>query len=884
MATLRLTYPIGVLLASFACPVFADQAPTLRLPDSVAPASYAVQLKLDPAQPTFSGSISIRVNVKSAADTIWLNANHINVEEAWFETGGTKLTAKAETHGDDFLALHFPSPVAAGTGEIHIRYTGAVRQQDSSAIFHMTDNGNHYLFTQFEQIDARAAFPCFDEPGYKVPWQLTLDVPQSDTAVSNTPVQHEETHAGRTIFSFAETKPLPSYLIAFGVGPFDYVPAGKAGKRGIPVRIITPKGHANEAKYAAEITATLLTQLEDYFGIPYPYDKSDQLSVPVTFGFGAMENAGLVTYGQTIILADPQRDTLRRQREYASVAAHELAHQWFGDLVTMAWWNDIWLNEAFASWMEQKLIAEWKPEWQTRVEDVDSKLQAEDNDSLISARKIRQEIKSKDDISNAFDSITYNKGAAVIGMFESWMGPQEFRKGVHAYLEQYAFKNAGAPEFLDAVSSASKKNISQPFETFLNQAGVPLLSVTLRCSQTPVLHLEQKRYLPLGSKGSASELWDVPVCVRYGTGDKGASECTLMSEPSMDWKLTSGNGCPAWVEANDNAGGYYRVNYEHGLLSALADGDVTQRLNAPERVDFMGNAAALAKGGVLAAGDSLALVGTFHDDPEHDVVQNAAELALEPRMHLVPGDLEPNYRRFLLKNFQARAHQLGWSPKSGEGDDARLLRTTLVRQVATYAGDQELANEGRQLADKWLDDHKAVDASMVTSVLGTAAYYGDKALLDRFLAELKKTEDRQERARMLDAMGRFRDPAAIQAGMQAVLSGQIPFMEGTGLLFAGQTDERTRKVAFEFMKTHFDEIAHKRPTGGGFDGGAMFPYVGASFCDAQSKAELQSFFAPRIDQFTGAPRILQQVLESIDVCIANKAAQEPSVIAFLKHY
>lgn len=864
--------------------MFADQAPTLRLPDTVAPAGYRIQLKLDPAQPNFSGSVEIRVAVKTPAETIWLNANHIKVEEAWFENGGAKHTATAEARGDDFLALHFSSPVPAGSGEIHIRYTGAVRQQDSSGIFHMMDNGNHYLFTQFEQIDARAAFPCFDEPSYKVPWQLTLDVPQSDTAVSNTPIQNEQTRGDRKVYTFEETKPLPSYLVAFGVGPFDYVPAGYAGKNRVPVRIITPKGHANEAKYAAEVTATLLTHHEEYFGIPYPYKKSDQLAIPVTFGFGAMENAGLVTYAQTIILADPQRDTLSRQREYASVAAHELAHQWFGDLVTMAWWDDIWLNEAFATWMEQKTLAEWKPEWNTRVEDVDSKLQAESNDSLVSARKIRQEINSKDDISNAFDSITYNKGAAVIGMFENWMEPQEFRKGVHAYLEQYAFKNATAPEFLDAVSSASKKNLSQPFETFLNQPGVPLISVKLRCSETPVLHMEQKRYLPLGSKGSSNELWSVPVCVRYGTADKGTSECTLMSQPSMDWKLGSAKGCPAWVEANDDAVGYYRVDYEHGLLASLTTGDVVQRLNAPERVDFMGNAASLATGGILPAADALALVGTFHDDPEHDVVQNAAELALEPREHLVPEDLEANYQRFLLKNFQARAHQLGWTPKPGEDDNARLLRPTLVRQVATYAGDQELAKDGRQLAEKWFADHNAVDASMVTSVLGTAAYYGDKALFERFLAELKKTEDRQERSRMLDAMGRFRDPAAIEAGMQAVTSGQIPFMDGLGLLFAGQGSEKTRKLSFEFLKAHFDEIASKRPTGGGFDAGALFPYVGTSFCDSQSKAELQAFLGSKIDQFTGGPRILQQVLESIDVCIANKAAQEPSVMTFLKHY
>ncbi|HTU44338.1 MAG TPA: M1 family metallopeptidase [Bryobacteraceae bacterium] len=862
----------------------ASQPPTLRLPDTVAPTSYRVELTLDPAKPAFSGSIAIRVNVKQPVDTIWINANHIIVQEASLEAAGRKMAAKPEPQGDDFLGLHFASEIPAGPAEIKIRYTGDIRQKDTSGIFHMSDNGNDYLFTQFEQTDARAAFPCFDEPSHKVPWQLTLSIPQQNTAVSNTPPDHQETHGDRIVYSFKETKPLPSYLVAFGVGPFDYVPAGTAGKNHVPVRIVTPKGHAGEAKYAAEVTATILTRLEDYFGIPYPYEKSDEVSVPVTFGFGAMENAGMVTYGQNIILADPQRDTLSRQREYVEVAAHELAHQWVGDLVTTAWWNDIWLNEAFATWMEQKLVAEWKPEWHTRVADVDSKLAAEDNDSLISARKIRQEIKSKDDISNAFDSITYDKGAAVIGMFENWTGSAEFRKGVHAYLQQYAFKNATAPEFLDAVSSATRKNITAPFNTFLNQAGVPLISVKLECSQTPVLHLEQKRYLPLGSKGSQDEIWKVPVCVRYGTGDTGTSECTLMSQPSMDWTLTQAKGCPAWVQANDDAIGYYRVNYEHKLLVSLTNGDVLHRLNAPERVDFMGNAAALSKGGILPEADALGLVATFHDDPEHDVVQTAADLAIDPQEHLVPENLEPNYQRFLLKNFQARAHQLGWIPKPGEDDNARLLRPNLVRWMATYAGDMELAKEGQELANKWFEDHKSVNSSMVSSALGTAAYYGDQALFQRFMAELKKTHEHQERARMLGAMQRFRDPAAIEAGMQAVLSGEIPFMEGAGLLFAGQIFEKTRVLSFNFLKAHFDEIVAKRPTGGGFDFGSEFPRVGASFCDAQSREELQSFLGPRVGQFTGAPRVLDQTLESIDNCIAQKAAEEPSVAAFLKHY
>ncbi len=881
---LRLLSRCPILLLSCLVAFATEEPPKLRLPDTVAPTSYRVDLTLDPAKDTFTGSIAIGIQIKQATDIIWLNANNIVVEQSSLVIGGQTLSPALVNGGDDFIGLRLNSPVPVGSGELTIRYTGKVRMQNSSGVFQMEDNGNRYLFTQFESIDARAAFPCFDEPSYKVPWQLTLNVPAQDAAISNTSPENEATQGDRKIIHFRQTKPLPSYLVAFGVGPFDFVDAGKAGRNHIPVRIVTPKGHADEAKYAAEVTSTIITRLENYFGIPFPYDKSDQVAIPVTFGFGAMENAGMVTYAQTIILAKPASDTIRRQREYASVAAHELAHQWFGDLVTTAWWNDIWLNEAFATWMEQKLLAEWKPEWKTRVDDVDSKLGAEAEDSLISARKIRQEIKTKDDISNAFDSITYQKGAAVIGMFENWIGADQFRTGVQSYLKQYAFRNATAPEFLDSISSASGKSITPAFSSFLNQAGVPLVSAALKCnSSTATLHLQQQRFLPLGSKGSSDQTWQIPVCVRTGRGETGTSECTLMTQAAMDWKLKA-SGCPAWVQANDNAVGYYRVDYQGGLLTSLTKGNVDQRLNAPERVDFMGNAESLANAGKVPIGDALGLVETFHDDPERQVVQSALSLALVPRTHLVPDDLLPNYQRFLQKSFAARARELGWEPKPGEPDNIRLLRPSLLRSVATYAGDEPLAKQAQELTDKWFSDPKIIDPNMLAAVLTTSAYYGNGALEQRLIEAYKKSHDRQEQQRIIGAMQSFRDPGAIKAGMQAVLSGQIPMIQGFALLFSGQGSGATRKLPFEFLQEHYDQIVKERPTGGGFDFGSVLPEVGASYCDLQSKQQLQAFFEPRVENFTGAPRALSQVLESIGVCIAEKAAQEPGVEAFLKRY
>lgn len=878
---------LATLGAALLCsPGFAQQPPELRLPSTVAPTAYQVHLTLDPAKPDFSGHINIKIDVREPVNLIWLNGTDISISQATLKAGGRTMTAKAIPGGTDFVGLQFDSQAPAGAADLDIEYTGKVRQHDSSGVFHMSENGNDYLFTQFESTDARGAFPCFDEPSYKVPWQLTLDVPAKDDAVSNTPIVKNATQGDRKTYTFKQTKPLPSYLIAFAVGQFDFVPAGYAGKNHVPVRIVTPKGHAADAKYAAEITATILTRLEDYFGIPYPFEKSDQVAVPSTFGFGAMENAGMVTYSQTILLANPERDTTMRQRECASVEAHELAHQWVGDLVTTAWWNDIWLNEAFATWMEQKIIAEWKPEWKTRVEDVNSKLGAEAEDSLVSARKIRQEIKTKDDISNAFDAITYQKGAAVIGMFESWVGTEPFRKGVQAYLKRYAFKNATAPEFLDSISSVTKKDVTQPFSTFLNQAGVPLVSVALDCGNgQPTLHLQQQRFLPLGSKGSPDQLWQIPVCIRYGSGNTGDSACDLVTQAKADWTLKA-KTCPAWVQANNKALGYYRVDYDRSLMSGLTKGDIEQRLPAAERVDFIGNAQALAGAGKMSLGDALALVKVFHADPERYVVERTLALALQPRLHLVPDNLISNYQKFLRDNFGARAHELGWTPKPGESDDVRLLRPTLVPDVATYAGDEELAKEGRELATKWLHDPSAVDPNMVNAVLRTAAYYGDKSLFEQYLASYKETKDRQERQRLLRSMAAFRDPAAIQALDQAVLSGDIPMVQGGGyvLLGAGQGSKATRHIPFNFLKTHYDQIMKERPTGGGFDFGGELPQVGATFCDAQSRDALKSFFEPRIGNLTGGPRTLSQVLESIDVCIAQKQAEQPSVESFLKDY
>jgi alanyl aminopeptidase len=696
---MRLSFSLIVLVST----VFAADPPTLRLPEGVRPVRYAADLTLLPDSPTFHATIDIDVSFAAPATLFYLNAREIEIASAQIN----KMKLTVEQVNENFIALRAPSEIPAGAAKLHFDYSGKISPKSSEGIFQEHDGDVNYLFTQFEEIDARRAFPCFDEPGFKTPWQITLHVRSEDKAFANTPQVSETAEpGGMKKVVFAPTKPLPSYLVAFAVGPFEVVDAGSVGLNGLKVRIITPKGKLNQAKYAAEVTSTIVERLQSYFGIPYPFEKIDSISVPLFFG--AMENAGLVTYAQSILLADPATDTEQRHRLYASTGAHELAHQWFGDLVTLTWWDDTWLNEAFATWTASKILAEWKPEWRARLDDLSPKFGAMRKDSLVTTRKIRQEILTNDDISNAFDNITYEKGAAVIRMFEVWTGEKQFQSGVTSYLKHYAYKNARMSDFLDAISQTGQPRLTAAFLTFLNQPGVPEISVTLKCDGPPAVALSQKRYLPIGSRGSAEQIWQVPVCVRYRSANGIERECFLLDKSSADFKLTKASGCPALIAANESASGYYISSYQGNLLDKMvAQGP--EFLNPAEELTLIHDVSSLAGSGDLKISRALDAAVSFANSPEREIVSQAKAIIAGVKP-FVPPALEANYARFVVKVFGDRARSLGWSAKPGEDQETGLLRGDLVWFVARY--DATLAEQARKLAAGWLENRKGVDANM----------------------------------------------------------------------------------------------------------------------------------------------------------------------------
>ncbi len=858
------------------------EPPKLRLPAGAVPTGYRVALTIDPARTTFRGAADIGVRLSAPTELLWLNATELEVQKASATAGGSPVAVRVVPGGSDFLGFAFEKPVAAGELDLHVEYTGSIAETSTQGVFRQKDGDAWYVYTQLETTDGRRAFPCFDEPSYKSPWELTLTIPAGSNALSNTPIVSETpAPGGGRVVRFAKTDPLPAYLIAFGVGPFDYVDAGRAGMKKTPIRIVVPKGKSSRARYAAETTGPLLERLEAYFGMPFPFAKLDQLVIPQAVTFSAMENAGLVTWAESVLLAPPQEETIRWRRLQASINAHEMAHQWFGDYVTLAWWDDVWLNESFATWMADRTIQEWQPGWGVATDRIVDRSNVMGDDTLVSARKIRQEIASADDIYNAFDSISYQKGGAVISMFESWIGADKFRAGVRRYMNAHPYGTATSKDFLEAIEAESRPGVAAAFSTFLDQAGVPLLEVSLDCAGGGAkLSLAQRRFLPVGTTGSAAQVWEIPVCARGGRGGEAEKGCTLLTGASGSMAAPApAGGCPAWVLANDGEVGYYRGLYGGDLLEklmAVAD----EKLTVPERVGLLRDLDALAMGGAFPLGDALALAPRFADDPDRQIVLAAMRISSDPGEKVLPESLRPAYARYVSKTYGARARALGFASKPGDDEETRLLRSTLVPFVTQEGDERALQKEARRLALAWLADRSALEAEMVGGVLESAARHGDRALFDAYRAGVKAAKERRDRVRLFRALGAFQDPAILKDAMAFALSGDFDSRETGSILYTSLDTPAGREATWQFMKAHYDALVARMPR----EATGILPLFGSGFCDDAHRKDVAEFFAGRAEKLPGGSRNLAQVLEGMELCIALRGAQEGSMREELARY
>ena len=836
-----------------------DVPPALRLPSGVRPTHVTAELTVDPSQTFLEGKETIDLSLEAPVSLLWLNADNLQI----LDTVPASTVVDAQP---GFVGLQFAAPLAMGKSSLQIHWKGKISATDTDGCFRQQENGEWYAMTHFEPTGARRAFPSFDEPSFKIPWKFSLRVRKADAAFFNTPVESTEDAGEQKVVHFVETKPLPSYLLAWAVGPYERV-AGAEMKSGQPTGVIVTKGKAAWAKYSVQSTPKLMNLLADYYGVPYNYPKLDLFEVPL--GTGAMENPGLISFNQRINLARPGTQSPQFEIVAAQVEAHEFAHLWFGDMVTTAWWDDIWLNEAFATWGEAKIIERFQPQWNEPSDRVRSTEGAMMNDQLLSARRIRQPIVSEGDIKTAFDGITYQKGSAVINMFEKWIGPDKFQKGVKKYLTEHADGNATATEFLAAISAEAGRDVAPAFTSFLDQPGLPLVQEKLVCDQGKPARLElgQFRYLPLGTQPRGQPRWEIPFCVRTEKG----TTCTLLSDFTAKLELPS---CPEWVVPNAASAGYYRSALDDAALAKLIKN--LGKLTGPEKMRTYFDVDASAHAGLSDYGRAFELMGKLAGDKERHVVAALVPELMVAREMVTP-ELAPRYAAFVRKTFGARARALGFAEKKHESIDATILRPQLLRVVGDEGGDTAVRAEAQKLALRWLSDHAVASPELASVALRLAALDGDAALYDKYLAAAKAEKSRLDRQRILDAMGAFRDPELIKRGFQIYLGDELDPRETYTLVAGPSSFAGTRELSFGFAQKNFDAIIAKMPR----DFGGIVPRLGAGFCDEAHWKAMQAFFGPQARNFAGGERRLSQTLEQIEQCGAFRAKAAPQLAAFL---
>lgn len=891
--------------------------PGLRLPDYARPLRYALDLTLIPGQERYSGTVQIQLQLDRGTDRLWLHAQDLTILQATIHPGaqarpaspaadvvnvrpapsapsGPAIAATAQSAGD-FLLIQPAAPVGPGAVTLTLRFQGLLDRTRSRGLYQVEEPPppgtaappEPYIYTFFEPVDARRAFPCFDEPIYKVPWRLTLHVRRGDVALANAPVQAEaDEPGGLKVVRFAETPPLPSYLVALIVGPFDLIEGAPAGRLRTPFRIAVPRGRGGETAYALRVTPRIVSLLEDYFDIPYPYTKLDVAVVPRFWG--TMEHPGLVALGQPLLLIRPAEESLQRQQLYANVAAHELGHYWQGDLVTAAFWDDIWLNEAMTEWLDKKITAALAPEWRYELRQLDETHEAMSEDEHEQAKRVRQPVLTRDDITNAFDgAITYAKGAAVLRMFESWLGPDQFRAGVRRYLKRHAHKNATTADFLDSVLLGADAALRPALEGFFDRPGVPEVSVALRCGGaggSAQLHLRQRRFVPAGSKLNPADAgWRIPVCVRYGGAQGGGAgagrACLLLTEAEGDLALPV---CPAWVMANADGVGYYRVSYTPALRARLLSVLPGSQLSVAERASVLSDTQALAARGDVPLGDEVRGVLPLLRDPDPRLVRDTLGVVQLMGGALVPDELMPRYRAFLRRTYGARARALGLRERPGEDSETRRLRPVLLYVVGLVGEDGPLVQEARGLARRYVADRDgrgaAVAPDLVPVVLRIAARHGDRAWFQRVVAAARGARDRRERQQLLGSLGAVRAPELVREALSLSLGEEFDLRDTFGIL-SGLLDEReTREAAYGYVKAHLDELLLRMRDDEALE---LFD-VPAAFCDEAHRADAAAFFGERARRQDGAPRQLANALEDVVLCMDRKRRQQPSVVAFLR--
>ena len=866
--------------------------PKGQLSKDIVPQSMKLDLTIVPDEVYFHGSTQILATVNTSQKNFFIHGNLLEVEKVELKIDSGKVIEGSYKQIDDsgIAQLSFPEKISTGNIELKIDYKAPFNEA-LEGLYRVNDDGINYAFTQFESISARLAFPGFDEPAFKIPFDISLTVKQAHVAITNTPVKNViELDNGMKKIEFMTTKPLPSYLIAFAVGEFDVVkwddlPITDVRDRPVPLSGLATKGKGEKLAYALKHTQEIVESLENYFQIPYPYLKLDIIAVP-DFSAGAMENAGAITYREQLLLLD-DNSSQNQKRKYSMVHAHELAHQWFGNLVTPYWWNDIWLNEAFATWMSYTALQPIYPEQNFDQSILAGSLRAMKSDSLISARKIRQEIKSNHDISSAFDGITYSKGGGVLEMMNTFLSPQQFRKGIQDYMAKYAFKNATADDFIAAISAASNNipssTIKASFNSFLEQAGIPFLHIENSCEDgINHISLTQSRYLPLGSQGSDDQVWKIPACFTYDIKGNKHQECQMLDNKQQKFSL-AGTGCAEYIMPNVSGSGYYRYALSADSWQQLYNN--LNKLSTNEVISLNDSFSAAVEIGEVDFKTLMKVAPIVVQSDSNNIASSPMTVITYMKDKVATSDEDKRKLSDIANQlYQNKFQRLGFEAKAHDSVEDKKLRTSVIAFMADTGNNMPLRSQLVKMAKTYTGyegDKKIhtdlVNTNIINTALKTAVEDLDHDFTLHLVTLLDNSTDGTERGLLL---GGIADSKNVQFNAETrdwILSDRLRGNEIYTILFSQVNDKDKQMDMWKWVQDNIEAFKLRMPTW--FQG--RLPLVGSGFCNLQQKKELNEFFIPRVENLSGGPRSLAQVTEGIDLCIAKLKHDKPMLRVYL---
>lgn len=830
---------------------------------------------------TFKGEQTVDVEIVEPTARIVLNAAELEISGVTLRRNGSETSTHSVSLDADTetVTLDFGRTLPPGPAQLEMEFTGILN--DRLVGFYRSEyqdaegQTRHLATTQFEATDARRAFPCWDEPAQKAVFDVTLIFDDAYQAVSNTPIVEESSPApGLRSVRFGETPIMSTYLLAFVVGDLVSVEADAAD--GTRVGIWTTRGKENQAGFALDTSVKLLGYFNEYFGIPYPLPKLDHIAIP-DFAAGAMENWGAVTYRETALLVDPENSSAGTRQRVAEVVAHEMAHMWFGDLVTMEWWDDLWLNESFASWMGTKAVDWLFPEWEmwTQFVNMDTN-RALSLDGLKNSHPIEQEVKNPAEVSQLFDAISYSKGGSVIRMLENFLGPEVFQGGLYRYLKGHEYGNARTQDLWEALEEESGLPVTNIMDSWVKQTGYPVLQVQAARSEDEVqVSLSQERFVYdrlLGEEEPNPEVWQVPVTVSA----PGASSASMVMEAKeAAVSLPAASPANDWYKVNADQTGFYRVNYANEDWQRLAPAIRSLELPATDRLGIQNDAYALSRAGLLPITQFLELAGSYAGETDASVWSDLASNLRDIEQLIADEPVRPAYQRFGRELFAPAARRAGWTPRPEDGHLDSLLRSTVLGQSGAY-NDPETLSQASDLFQRYLSDPEAVHPDLRGVAFSLAAQAGDRSTYDQLWELEERASLQEEKIRLLLAMSRFQDVNLLNDALERSLSSRVRSQDTITVVAGVAANPAGREPAWEFVKSNWAEF-DRRYGGGGFGLMRLVSIVNG-FTTEEGMADVEKFFTD--NPAPAAERTIRQALERMRLNIRWLEQNRPSLNAW----